>query len=577
MNSLFGELQRRHVLKVTLAYAALAWLLVQIADTVLPAFEAPDWILRAIIIFLAAGLPIVIVVAWVFELTPEGVKRTSDLPVDAMPRRSGRKLDFVIIAFLSLALTTVVVDQYVIGGDSAPSVSTIAVLPLANLSGNPEEDYFADGMTDAIIANLSNISALRVVSRNSVMRFKGSDRTIPAIAAEIGVDAVVTGSAVRDGDRIRISAQLVDAATDTNLWGETFDGEFRDVFSLQSEIAQTISDRIQVEVKPEELARLSSVASTSSDGYDDYLKGMERFYRLTPPDLRVAIEYFDRALEQNPDSALALSGIAAAWIGLQQMGFVAPSVASPNSEAAALRAIAIDPELAEPHAWLAVIRAGTDRSWSEADRLFEESIRLNPNFADARISYAHMLAARGMFDEAFLQSTHAMELDPLNGWVIGVSGVIRHQSSLYDESVSLLERSLQLSPDLPFVWLVLAGSYHYSGRFDDAVQAEASYLSALGMTDARDELLRRYESDGYESAMRWLADLLAENALAVDAQGMWAAFRYAHAGDEEKTIEWLLRAYEQNDPNIIFLRLPEFYSLHTDPRISELMVKLGIQ
>ncbi len=219
MPSFVEELRRRNVFRVMLAYLALAWLLLQVADTVFPAFDVPEWALRGLIAFLVAGLPFVIMIAWVFELTPEGVKRTDQLPADSgLTRQTGRKLDFVIIAFLSLALITVVIDQYVIERSSIPAVSTLAVLPLQNLSGNADEEYFADGMTEALITNLAKVSALRVLSRTSVMRFRGSERSLPAIAAELGADAVVTGSAVRDGDKVRITAQLIDAATDSVLF-----------------------------------------------------------------------------------------------------------------------------------------------------------------------------------------------------------------------------------------------------------------------------------------------------------------------------------------------------------------------
>lgn len=577
MASIFDELKRRHVFKVALAYAAMAWLAIQVADTVLPVFDVPAWTLRALIVFLAAGLPFVIVISWVFELTPLGVRRTDELQVDSrFARQAGRKLDFVIIAFLSLALITVVIDQYVIDRGTAPEVSTIAVLPLSNYSGSAEDDYFVDGMTDAIIGNLSRIEALRVISRNSAMRFKGSQRTVPAIAAELGAHAVVTGSVARSGDRVQVNIQLVDVSTDTGLWGETFNREFRDIFELQSEIAKSVVEHMRVELSDNDLARLASSAEKSADGYDDYLKGMERFYRLTPSDLEVAIDYFDRALEQNPNSALALSGLGAAWVGLQQMGFVPADVASPNSEAASLRALEIDPSLPEPYQWLAVIRAVTDHDWNEADRLFEEAIRLNGNYADARISYAHMLAARGQFERAFEQSNKAMELDPFNGWVIGVSGVIRYHDHRYEEAIALLERALQLSPDLPFVWLIIAGAYHHTDRFDDAIAAEAAYLATLGLSDDRNEFLRRFATDGYMAAMTWLADRMAEIAHSVGAQEMWTAFRYAHVGETEKVIEWLIKGYDQDDPNMVFLRLPEFYPLHSDPRVQALMVKMAI-
>jgi len=577
MPSFLKELRRRNVIKVGLAYLAMAWLLLQVGDTVFPAFDAPSWALRALIVFLVAGLPFVIMIAWVFELTPQGIKRTDELPPDSnFTRQTGRNLDFVIIAFLSLALITVLIDRYVIERSVIPDVSTLAVLPLANLSGNPDEDYFADGMTEALISNLARISALRVTSRTSVMRFKNSNRSLPAIAAELGADVVATGSAARDGNRIRITAQLVDASTDAVIWGDSFEADFQNILSVQSEIAQEITERIQIEVTPEELARLGRAAEGSADGYDDYLRGMERFYRLTPRDLEVAIEYFDRSLEQNPNSALAHSGVAAAWIGLQQMGFVPADQASPKSEAAALRALEIDDELAEPYLWLAVIRLGTDYNWSAAEELFTKAIRLNPSYADVRGSYGHFLAVLGRFDESLAQIEVALELDPFNGWIIGLYGVVFHMSHRYDEAIVELQRALRISPDLPFVWVALAGSYHYSGQFDKAIQAEASFLNALGMSEAQAELMQRYEADSYQAAVAWLADLMAEQSMATGTMAIWTAMRYAHAGNSEKVIEWLERAFEQSDPNTPFLRVPEFDALHSDPGVRELFRRLGI-
>ena len=577
MPSFFLELRRRNVFRVTLAYLAMAWLLVQIADTVLPAFEVQTWVLRALIIGLVLGLPMAIAAAWKFELTPEGVRRTDEIPAgESFTRRTGRKLDFAIIAFLSLALITVVIDQYVLEGNEGPSVSTLAVLPLANLSGNPEEDYFVDGMTEALITTFARISALRVVSRTSVMRFKSSERSLPAIAAELGADAIITGSVARDGDRLRITAQLIDVATDTVLWGDSFERAFDDVFKTQREIAQAITDRIQVEVTPDEMARLARTAEASVDGYDNYLKGMERFYRLTPQDLEIAIEYFDRALEQNPNSALAHSGIAAAWVGLQQMGFVRASVAGPKSEAASLRALEIEPELAEPFLWLGVIRGWSAFNWPLAEEMFNKSIELNPNFADVRGSYSHLLAVLGRFNESLAQIEVGLQLDPFNGWLLGLYGVVYHMDHRHDEAITKFEEALRVSPGLPFVLMALAGSYHYSGRLDEAVQTDASYLDAVGMSDKREELLDRYEQHGYEPAMRLMADLTAEQSLAIGALGAWTATRYARAGDTEKAIEWLERAYEQRDPNIPYLRLPEFDQLRSDPRFQALMRSLDL-
>jgi TolB-like protein len=577
MASFFEELRRRNVFKVGIAYLALTWLLMQVADLVLTAFGADRGVMQALIVVFAVGFPIVVAAAWAYELTPDGVIRSEDVPEQSsLPQRTGRKLDFVIIAFLSLALITVVIDQYIIEASPFPEVSTLAVLPLANLSGDPDQEYFADGITAALITNLAKVTALRVVSRTSIMRFKGTDRSLPAIAAELGVDVIVEGSAVRDGDRIRITAQLIDAATDQHLWAESFDRDYQDVLKVQGEIATSIAKEIRIAVTPEETARLAQAAEVSADGYDAYLKGMQHFYRLTPQDLETALQYFDLSLEQNPDAPLAHAGVAAAWVGLQQMGFVPSSEAAPKSEAAALRALELDADNVEAHVWLGVIRAWVDWDWDAAEDLFLRAIELNPSSGDARIPYSHMLALFGRFDEAMVHSEHALKVDPFNAWFIGVSGVEMHMAGRHDEAIATFHEALRISPDLPFVWLILAGSHHVSGQFDKAIEAEGSLMAALGDAESQRLLQQKYDEEGYENAMSWYADLWAERSAASGSLAWWVAYRYVRSGQDEKAIEWLEQAYEQRDPNLPFFEVPEFENLRTDPRIRELMRRVGV-
>jgi tetratricopeptide (TPR) repeat protein len=255
---------------------------------------------------------------------------------------------------------------------------------------------------------------------------------------------------------------------------------------------------------------------------------------------------------------------------------VPASVAGPKSEAASLRALEIQPDLAEPFLWLGVIRAWSGFNWPLAEEMFNKSIELNPNFADARGSYSHLLAVLGRFDESLAQIEVGLQLDPFNGWILGLYGVIYHMDHRYDEAIAKFEEALRVSPDLPFVLMGLTGSYQYSGRFEEAVQTEALYLDAVGMSDKRGEFLDRYEQHGYEPAMRFMADLMAEQSLAIGTLGAMTAVRYARAGDTKKAIEWLERGYEQRDPNIPYLRLPEFDQLRSDPRFQALMQRLDL-
>lgn len=304
---------------------------------------------------------------------------------------------------------------------------------------------------------------------------------------------------------------------------------------------------------------------------------MQHFYRLTAQDLETSLNYFDLALELNPDSALAHSGVAAAWVGLQQMGFVPSAIASPNAEAAALRALELDSDLAEAHVWLGVIRAWVDWNWEEAEALFKRAIDLNPSSGNARTPYSHLLALHGRFDEAWTQIDQALNVDPYNGWFRGVYGVELHMAGRYDEATQAFQDALRISPDLPFVWLALAGSHHMSGRFSEAIEAEAALMGALGDAEGEQQLLRIYRESGYEAATSWLADRSAEYSQSAGALGWWAAFRYAHAGNEEETVKWLLEAFSHRDPNLPFFLMPEFESVRSDRRVRELMRRVGVR
>lgn len=577
MVSFLGELRRRNVFKVGIAYLALTWLLMQVADIVLPAFEVAAWVMQALIVVLALGFPFAVGVAWAFELTPQGMKRTEEVsPQQSIARQTGRKLDFVIIGFLAFALVLVVIDQYVMEAPPFPELSSLAVLPLDNLSGDAEEEYFVDGMTEALITSLAKVGALRVISRTSIMRFKDTDKSLREIAAELGVDAIIEGSVIRDGDRIRITAQLIDAKTDHHLWAESYDRDFRDVLILQNEIARTIAEEIELTVTPQERSRLAQAAVVSPDGYDAYLKGLQHFYRLTPQDLETALKYFEFSLEQNPDSALAHSGIAAAWGGLQQMGFVPSSEATPKARAAVLRALEIDADLAEAHSMLASIRVWGDWNWAGGEQEFERAIKINPSSGHARAMYSHLLAILGRFDEALIQIELALKLDPFNGHFQGFYGVVLHMAHRYDEAITVFQGALRISPSLPFAWFVLSGSLHFSARFEEAIEAEGSLLAAMGDTDSQRILMQTYSERGYQEAMGWLADLAAERSVATGSVGWWVAIRYLHAGQEDKAIEWLERAFIQRDPNLPYLLVPELDDVRSDPRVQELMRRMGL-
>src|SRR5579872_3519359 len=265
-------------------------------------------------------------------------------------------------------------------GEAPYRIESLAVLPLTNLSGDPQQEYFADGMTEELITSLAKIGALKVISRTSVMQYKGTRKPATQIANELNVDALIEGSVLREGGQVRITAQLIQAANDQNLWAESYQRDLRDVLALQNEIASAIAARVRAALTPTERTRLASARMVSPEAYEDYLKGLQHWYKLTPQDLNTALEYFELALNKDPSSARAYTGVSLVWIGRQQMGYTEPREAGPKAKTAALKALALDDALAEAHYALATVRIWSEWDWADGERESKRAIELNPNY-----------------------------------------------------------------------------------------------------------------------------------------------------------------------------------------------------
>jgi TolB-like protein/tRNA A-37 threonylcarbamoyl transferase component Bud32 len=363
-------------------------------------------------------------------------------------RRMARAIPYAAAAVGVIALLAVLLGLNVAGlrdklkgrtGPTTPEIQSLAVLPLANLSDDPEQEYFADGMTEELIATLGKVSALRVISRTSAMQYKGAKKPLPQIAKELNVDAVIEGSVLRAGERVRITAQLIQASTDRHVWAETYDRDLRDVLALQSEVAQAITREIRSAITPGEHARLTTTRPVNPEAYEAYLKGMQHWYRLTREDLETAREYFDLALEKDPNYAPAHAGLVLVWIGRRQMGYTAPREGGPKAKAAALKAIELDSTLAEAHSALASVNCFYEYDWAGGEAEFKRAIELNPNYADARASYSHVLMFMKRPEEAMAQIQRALEIDPLNAFLS--PGVTSRAPSSTRVSMQLLWRS----------------------------------------------------------------------------------------------------------------------------------------
>ena len=454
----------------------------------------------------------------------------------------------------------------------------LAVLPFANLSGDPEQEYLADGFTQELITQLGRLhpEGLSVIARSSVMRYKKGDTPIDQIASELGVDYVLEGSMHREGDRIRINAELIQAEDQTLLWADTYERKLAGILALQSEVAKRVAESLALELLPAEQARLTSARTVNAEAHDAYLKGSYHWKNVTSADLDTAQRYFELALEKDPAHAPAFEGLACVWAARQQTGITPPGEAGPKAKAAALRAIALDDRSAEAHKAMAVVLMYTDWDWEGADREWRRSLDINPNAADAHAYYAHFLTIVGRTKEAFWHSERALELDPFNGLIHSLQAMVLYSDRRFEDALAATKAALALQPDNPIAWNTLQQLFVSTGLHDELLTTRRQRI-------ANDpELLAAFEQglekSGSQGAHRSVADLLATRFEAQhggDAFGV--ARRYVDAGDYDKAVDWLERAYDDCDPNLPYVQALPFYDpMRSDPRFQELVRRMGL-
>jgi serine/threonine protein kinase/Flp pilus assembly protein TadD len=459
-------------------------------------------------------------------------------------------------------------------------VKALAVLPLEDLSGGPGRDYFAEGMTEALITDLAKIKALRVISRTSVMQYRGVRKPLPQIARELNVDAVVEGSVVRSGNRVRITAQLIHAATDQHLWAESYERDLRDVLSLQSEVARAIANGIQITLTPQDQARLASVRTVDPEAYQLYLKGRFYWNKRTETNLKKGIEYLHQAIDLDPTYALAYAGIADCYslLGWDLFGVMPPREALPIAKAAARKALEIDDSLAEAHSSLAWTKLAFDWDWCGAVSEFKRAIELNPGYAVTHHWYAECLAGMGHYAEALAEIRQAQELDPLSLIISSVAGWILYFDRQDDQAIAQFRRTLELDPNFWVAHWTLGRAYEQKAMFAEAIAeiqkaidlSEGSPLSlaALGHAHA--------VSGGLAEAQRVLNELKESSKRRYISPYGIAAI-HAGLGEKDEAFMWLEKAYEERSGWLIWLRAePISDPLRTDPRFQDLLRRIGL-
>src|SRR5438034_2190111 len=450
------ELKRRNVYKVAVAYAVVAWLLVQITTQVFPIFEIPNWALRLIVLAIIIGFPIALVIAWAFELTPEGLKRTEDVdPFDSrsgqVPAASARQPRkhawiFVVIVGAALSVGLFFVGRYSVRNTAGAARSelpakSIAVLPFDNLSRDPDNAFFAEGVQDEILTRLAKVADLKVIARTSTQKFKSAPENLPDIAKRLGVANILEGSVQKVNDQVRVNVQLINALTNAHLWAEIYDRKLSDIFAVQSDIAKTVADTLQAKLTGSEKQLMEAQPTNDTAAYELYHKGRSFWAKRSGDNIPKAIGFYQQAIERDPNYALAYAALANSYVLLPYYTGAKQHDSFTRAREAALKALQIDPNLPEAHTALGKIRNFADIDMQGSIREFERAIELNPNDASAHHWLGSgPLVSLARFDQAIAHCKRSVELDPLSPVMMVDYGSIFFYAKRYDESISVLRK-----------------------------------------------------------------------------------------------------------------------------------------
>ena len=454
-------------------------------------------------------------------------------------------------------------------------IRALAVLPLANLSGDPEQEYFADGMTEALLTDLAQVSALRVISRTSVMQYKGARRPLSEIARELNVDAVVEGSVLRAGDRVRITAQLIEPVPERHLWAKSYERDLRDILALQSEVARAIAGEIHVHLTHAERARLTTVRPVNSDAHEAYLRGIYHFDRL---ELAKGMEYYQRALEFDPDYAPVYGRLARGYYYFGFFGVLAPSEAFAKLKEAAALALAKDDGLAEAYGYRALAHLYYDWDWKAAEEGFRRALELKPSHAELSHAYAHFLMVTGRENEGVAACRRAVELDPVGVILTACLGWHCLFARQYEEAIEPLLQALRMDPNLFWSHLILGWTYEQKGMF---VQAIAEYHEAVSLSGgaviAQAALGHAYGLSGRRKEAEEVVAQLSERRRQSYVSAYDVATIFVGMGNTEFAFEWLRKAYEERSSFLIHIQWdPRFDSLRSDPRFQDMLHRIGL-
>ncbi len=578
--SFIKELKRRNVIRVAIAYAIVGWLLVEVASVIIPTLLLPDWTLRILVLFVILGLPLALIFAWAFELTPEGLKKEKDVDrSQSITRHTGRKLDRMIIALLVVTLAFVIVDNYVLDRsvmDEAPAQAqgvSIAVLPFVNMSNDPDQEYFSDGISEELLNLLTKIPEFQVAGRTSSFSFKGKNQDLREIGRSLGVENILEGSVRKGRDRVRITAQLVEANDGFHLWSETYDRTLEDIFAVQDDIASQVVKALKVTLLGEAAIPVPGKSAINNvEAYTAYLRGLFLYNKSGADNLGKAVQYMQEAVTLAPESALAWAGLSRALDDYAGQGSADPVPLVAQAREAASKAVALDDRMPEAHLAVAGLKRSWDWDWAGTEAALQRVLELRPGDLEARKLQVRLYVTFGRLKEAEQMTRIALTQDPLNDRLQRSLQFILYFQGRYDEAVQVGERLLERDPTMPYARTWLAVTYVEQGRaqeaLEQALQEPSLFARLTGLAIVHHALGNRDKAVGAQQQL-------------LEAYGDLASYQqaqiFAQRGELDTAIAWLERAYSQHDPGMENLKPSRlFFPLHGHPRYEELLRKMNL-
>jgi len=566
--SFFAELKRRNVYKVAVAYAVAGWALSQGIAQVLPVFDVPNWTIRLIVLLIIIGLPVALSLAWAFEVTPEGIKRTD--AADAVGQHSrGHTWIYIVVIAAAFSIGLFFLGRFSAGNKTASpagiSNKSIAVLPFDNLSRDPDNAYFCEGVQDEILTRLAKVADLKVISRTSTQHFKSTPDNLPQIAKQLGVAHILEGSVQKSNDQVRVNVQLINALTDAHLWAETFDRKLTDIFAVESEVAKSVAENLKARLNRRAEEVLAARPTENPEAHELYLKGRYFWNRRNTASLRKAGDYFQQAIDLDPNYALAYAGLADVHSLLPLYAGTAPKDDVPKALAAARKAVELDSNLAEAHTSLGNALL-FNAQLKLAEQEFRRALELNPNYATAHQWLAECLQGQGRFPESLAENERAHELDPLSliinaSYASSLSGVGR-----YDDAIKQAHKALDLDPELVPGHEILGQTYEGEGRLDEAI-TEYNKANEITATPANFAMLAHaYAKTGRVAETRKILDKLTDLSAQQYVGAYPLAIVHLALGEKDEALRLLEQSLVERD--ILLQGL--FGSIKIDKRLDPL-------